>query len=128
MSTTSTTSEDPTAPRYACVSGCGVLSFQWGRQMPEGGRLGTVSCGQFVNKPIQVFDNQPLRDSTGREIGRNWAFQAQDGSFLGRMYVAYYKTIVRFAHFRPNDKWPQTICTVDPVDPRDSREAIEKAA
>jgi hypothetical protein len=127
MSTT-VTSTEPTLARYACNSGCGVLSFQWGRQMPEGGRLGTVSCGQFVNKPIQVFDAQPILDALGRQIGLNWAFQAQDGSFLGRMYVAFYKTIIRFAHFRPNDKWPQTLCTFDPTDPRDSREAIENAA
>jgi hypothetical protein len=127
MSTT-VTSTEPTLARYACNSGCGVLSFQWGRQMPEGGRLGTVSCGQFANKPIQVFDAQPINDASGKRIGTNWGFQAQDGSFLGRMYVAFYKSIIRFAHFRPNDQWPQTVCAVSPADPRDSREGIENAA
>ncbi|HEX8285321.1 MAG TPA: hypothetical protein VF588_18345 [Pyrinomonadaceae bacterium] len=129
MSTTTTAvSTDPTAARYQCGSGCGTLTFTWGRQMPEGGRLGTASLGQFVNKPIQVFDAKPLYDIAGHQIGTNWGFQAQDGTFLGRMYVAFYKSIVRFAHFRANDKWPEVSCFVSTPDPRDSREAIENAA
>ena len=129
MSTTTTAvSTEPTAARYQCGSGCGAITFQWGRQMPENGRLGTVTFGKYVNKPIQVFDAQPIRDGAGNEIGKNWAFQAQDGSFVGRMYVALYKSIVRFAHFRPGDPWPQVACFVSTPDPRDSREGIEKAA
>ena len=128
MSTTTTaTTTEPTLARYQCGSGCGPLTFSWGRQMPDNGRLGTVTLGQFVNKPIQVFDAQPLYYNNV-EIGKNWAFQAQDGSFLGRMYVTFYKSIVRFAHFRPNDQWPETLCFASPTDPRDSREGIEKAA
>jgi hypothetical protein len=84
MSTTTTaTTTEPTLARYQCGSGCGPLTFSWGRQMPDNGRLGTVTLGQFVNKPIQVFDAQPLYYNNV-EIGKNWAFQAQDGSFLGR--------------------------------------------
>ena len=128
MSTTTTaTTTNPTLARYQCGSGCGTLTFSWGRQMPEGGRLGTVTLGQFVNKPIQVYDAQPIIYN-GVEIGKNWGFQAQDGSFVGRMYVALYKSFVRFAHFRPNDQWPQVACFVSTPDPRDSREGIEKAA
>lgn len=129
MSTTTTTATttDPTLARYQCGSGCGTLTFSWGRQMPQGGRLGTVTLGQFVNKPIQVYDAKPIIYN-GVEIGKNWAFQAQDGSFVGRMYVALYKSFVRFAHFRPNDQWPQVACFASTIDPRDSREGIEKAA
>ena len=95
--------------------------------MPEGGRLGTVTLGQFQNKPIQVYDAQPLLFN-GVRVGTNWGFQAQDGSFVGRMYVALYKSFVRFAHLRPNDQWPQVACFASTIDPRDSREGIEKAA
>ncbi len=125
--TTATTTTNPTLARYQCGSGCGTLSFSWGRQMPQGGRLGTATLGQFVNTPIQVYDAEPIIYN-GVEIGKNWAFQAQDGSFVGRMYVALYKSFVRFAHFRPNDQWPQVACFASTVDPRDSREGIEKAA
>ena len=128
MSTTTTAvSTDPTAARYQCGSGCGTLTFTWGRQMPEGGRLGTATLGKFQNEPIQVFDAQPIIYN-GARIGTNWAFQAQNGKFVGRMYVALYQSIVRFAHFRPGDEWPQVSCFVSTPDPRDSREGIEKAA
>jgi hypothetical protein len=128
MSTTTTAvSTEPTAARYQCGSGCGTLTFTWGRQMPEGGRLGTATLGKFVNKPIQIFDAQPIKYNDV-VIGTNWGFQAQDGEFVGRMYVSLYKSIVRFAHFRANDQWPQVACFVSTPDPRDSREGIEKAA
>ena len=127
MSTTTTaTSNDPTAPRYQCGGGCGTLTFHWGRQMPDNGRLGDVTFGEFVNKPIQVFDAQSILDSEGHEIGKNWGFQAQDGSFLGRMLVSRTKSYIRFAHFRANDKWPQVSCSVPVPDPHDSRDPIDK--
>lgn len=126
MSTTVTaTSTDPTAPRYHCGSGCGTITFLWGKQMPEDGRLGTVTFGQFVNKPIQVFDRHIIRDSLGNEVFSDWAFQAQDGSFLGRMYVSRLKGYIRFTKFRPNDPWPQVTCSVPVPDPRDSREPLD---
>ena len=128
MSTTTATTTNPTAARYQCGSGCGTLTFTWDPKVfPGGGRIGTATLGQFVNKPIQVYDAKPILYN-GVEIGTNWGFQAQDGSFVGRMYVALYKSIVRFAHFRPNDQWPQVLCVFSTPDPRDSREGIEKAA
>ncbi|MBV8855567.1 MAG: hypothetical protein JOZ02_01280 [Acidobacteria bacterium] len=128
MSTTTTaTSTDPTLARYECASGCGTLTFTWQQGDFKGGRLGTASLGQIQNEPIQVFDAQPIYYN-GVVIGTNWGFQAQHGSFVGRMYVALHKTIVRFAHFRPGDPWPQAICLFSTPDPRDSREGIEKAA
>jgi hypothetical protein len=127
MSTTTTaTSTDPTAPRYQCGSGCGTITFVWGKRMPDNGRLGQVTFGQYVNKPIQVFDAQVLRDSENRVVLTNWGFQAQDGSFLGRMIVSGLKSYIRFAHFRANDKWPQVTCSVPVPDPRDSRDPIDK--
>ncbi len=109
MSTTTTaTSTDPTAPRYQCGSGCGTLTFQWGKRMPENGRLGTVTFGQYVNKPIQVFDAQPIKYNDVI-IGTNWAFQAQDGSFVGRMYVSSDQYNVSFVNCN-NANWPLTSC------------------
>ena len=127
MSTTTTaTSTDPTAPRYQCGSGCGTLTFSWGRRMPDNGRLGTVSLGQFVNKPIQVFDAKEIRDSYGNLLYTDWGFQAQDGAFIGRMLVSARQSHIRFVHFRPNDQWPQVTCSVPRPDPQDSRDPIDK--
>src|SRR5690349_4332043 len=107
MSTTTVTSTDPTLAQYACLSGCGTLTFTWQPGDFKGGRLGTASLGQIRDKRIQVFDAKPLCDLSGHQVGTNWGFQAQDGSFVGRMYVSTHKSIVRFAHFRPGDQWPQ---------------------
>ncbi|MFL6333730.1 MAG: hypothetical protein ACJ754_10510 [Pyrinomonadaceae bacterium] len=129
MSTTTTaTSIDPTAPRYECDSGCGMLTFTWQPGDYKGGRLGTATFGQFVNKPIQVYDAKIIKDPvTQREVARDWGFQAQDGSFLGRMYVTSPRhSYIRFAHFRPNDQWPQVSFTVPVPDPLDSRGTIDK--
>lgn len=129
MSTTTTaTSTDPTLARYDCLSGCGTLTFTWQPGDIKGGRLGTASLGHIQNEPIQVYDAQPLYDLYGKQIGTNWGFQAQHGSFVGRMYVAFHKSIVRFAHFRPGDPWPQVTCLFSTPDPRDSQEAIQNAA
>lgn len=131
MSTTTTTtpvtapSTEPTAARYQCGSGCGAITFQWGRNMPDGGRLGTVTLGEFVNKPIQVFDLRIVKDGE-RELYRDWAFQAQDGSFLGRMYVSSpRKSIIRFAKFRASDQWPQVTCVTPGPGQLDPREPID---
>ena len=127
MSTTTTTatSTDPTAPRYQCGSGCGTLTFMWGRRMPENGRLGTVTFAQYVNKPIQVFAAKPIIIN-GHEVGTDWRFQAQDGSFLGHMLVSTRKSFIRFVNFRPNDPWPLVACSTRVPDPLDSREGIDR--
>ena len=128
MSTTTTaTSTEPTAARYQC-EGCGPLTFQWGRQMPEGGRLGLASFGEFVNKPVQIFDVKIIYNGLKQEIARDWAFQAQDGSFLGRMYVSSPNHVfIQFAKFRPGDKWPQTFCVAYPTvsGSPDTRESVQ---
>ena len=125
MSTT-VTSTTPTATRYQCGSGCGALTFNWTRPMPGNGYLGEVTFGQFVNKPIQVYGAEPILYN-GHQVGLNWGFQAQDGSFLGRMYVSTGKCYIRFAHFRANDQWPQVSCHVPTPDPRDTSD-IDKVA
>ena len=130
MSTTTTaTTTDPTLARYQCGSGCGTLTFLWGRHMPENGRLGTVTLGQYVNKPIQVFAAKPIVID-GREVGTDWRFQAQDGSFLGHMLVsAPRKTYIRFFKFRANDQWPQVSCSSpDLSGEHDARDPIDRYA
>ena len=115
MSTTPTQSDDPTLPYYVCQSG-GPTSFKWGRYMPNGGRLGEVTHGSFANKPIQVFDAKPISGG-----GTDWAFQAQDGAFLGRMRVSARKCYIRFTGFRPGDPWPETLCVSPQPDPGDTK-------
>jgi hypothetical protein len=117
MSTTATSTE-PTLARYQCT-GCGALTFKWTKPMPQGGWLGEVTFGQYVNKPIQVFASTPIKGGT------DWTFQAQDGSFLGHMLVSTYKCYLRFVHFRANDKWPLASCVALNPDPRDSSAGID---
>ncbi len=125
MSTTSTATINPTALRYDCDSGCGPLSFTWQAGDYKGGRLGTATFGKFVNKPIQIYDAKIHYGPNGREVCRDWGFQAQDGSFLGRMYVSSPRhSYIRFAHFRATDQWPQQSFTVPDPDPLDSRDSI----
>ena len=123
------TTTNPTLAHYQCGVGCGTLTFSWDAKVyPNGGRTGRVTLGQFHDKPIQVYDPKPLYQvGTQCQIGINWGFQAQDGSFVGRILVSTYQTIVRFANFRPGDNWPQVTCLFSTLDARDSREAIEKA-
>jgi hypothetical protein len=125
MSTTATSTE-PTETRYQCGSGCGALTFNWTKPMPGNGYLGEATFGQFVNKPIQVYGAEPILFN-GHQVGLNWGFQAQDGSFLGRMYVSTGKCYIRFAHFRANDQWPQVSCHVPTPDPSDTSD-IDKVA
>ena len=126
MSTTTTaTTTDPTLARYQCGSGCGTITFMWGRRMPENGRLGTVTIGQYVNKPIQVFAAKPIIIN-GHEVGTDWRFQAQDGAFLGHLLVSKRKSFIRFDKFRANDDFPQVACAAPVPDPLDSREGIDR--
>lgn len=109
--------DNPTLDKYQCGSGCGTITFSWGRRMPEGGRLGTVTIGRFVNKPIQVFNAQPINNGLG---GTDWRFQAQDGTFLGHMYVSPRKGRIQFANFRPSDQFPLVSCSIRLPDPGDN--------
>jgi hypothetical protein len=63
------------------------LTFQWTKQMPNKGHLGTVTFRQFQKKPIQVFEPKGV-ETFGVCLGISWAFQAQDGSFLCRLFVS----------------------------------------
>ena len=116
---TATPTRDPSL--FYCPYENAYVSFDWTQPMPYGGWLGAT--GYYKAKDVQAYDAKPLANG-----GLNWGFQAQDGSFVGRMYVALHKSIVRFAHFRPGDQWPQVACFIAAPDPRDSREGIEKAA
>lgn len=89
------------------------LTFQWTKQMPDKGYLGTVTFRQFQKKPIQVFDPEQVR-SYGELIGWSWAYQAQDGSFLCRMFVsAYYDSHVTFSDRKKGD-WPVPLSVIRP--------------
>jgi hypothetical protein len=121
MSTSTTQiTDDPTRTQYQCGSGCGTITFSWGKRMPEGGRLGTVTIGKFVNKPIQVFKPTPIAGG-----GTDWRFQAQDGAFLGHLLVSQLKSFIKFVDFRPGDEFPLVFCAVPRPDPGDPRGPIE---
>ncbi|MFY9621838.1 MAG: hypothetical protein WAM70_03630 [Pyrinomonadaceae bacterium] len=89
------------------------LTFEWGRQMPENGYLGTVTFRQFQKKPIQVFDREEVR-SHGIVLGFSWAYQAQDGSFLCRMFVSAFRdSYVTFSE-RKKGNWPIPLTVLAP--------------
>ena len=82
-----------------------LLTFQWTRRMPQNGYLGNVTFRQFRKKPIQVFDPKPVV-SWGIELGISWAYQAQDGSFLCRMFVSHFgNAYISFSERKKGD-WP----------------------
>ena len=109
MSTTVTTTAEPTLGHYQCGSGCSPLSFKWTRPMPQNGWLGEVTFGQYVNKPIQVYGAEPILYN-GHQVGLNWGFQAQDGSFVCRMYVSSNQNNINFVNCRPFANWSLTSC------------------
>lgn len=81
------------------------LTFQWTKKMPKNGYLGIVTFRQFQKKPIQVFDAEPVYVH-GFLLGWDWAYQAQDGSFLCRMFVsAIIDSYVTFYELKKG-KWP----------------------
>jgi len=105
----------PTNPNYNCgdQDSPEPISFTWTRRMPNNGWLGTVTYGNFVNKPIQVFDAKvDPKYNNGRGL-TDWAFQAQDGSFLCRMKVTP-NVLRRNVWFESckNNNWPQLFCSI----------------
>ena len=82
-----------------------VLTFQWTKPMPENGYLGNVTFRQFKKKLIQVFDPEPVV-SWGVQLGISWAFQAQDGTFLCRMFVSNFGDLFITFSERKKGDWP----------------------
>ena len=89
------------------------LTFEWTREMPEDGYLGNVTFRQFQKKPIQVFDPEKVY-SYGILLGVSWAYQAQDGSFLCRMFVSAVRdSYVTFSESKKGD-WPVPLTVLAP--------------
>ena len=82
-----------------------VLTFEWTKPMPKNGYLGNVTFRQFQKKPIQVFDPKPVV-SWGVELGISWAYQAQDGSFLCRLFVSHFGNVYIGFSERKKGNWP----------------------
>jgi hypothetical protein len=104
----------PTNPKYNCGDSANpdFISFAWTSRMPNNGWLGTVTYGKFVNKPIQVFDAKVDPKYDNDRGLTDWAFQAQDGSFLCRMKVTpnVLRRSVSFESCR-NNIWPTLSCS-----------------
>lgn len=90
---------------YYCPNEGAFLSFNWTKQMPYGGWLGQT--GDYEVKDVQAYDARALSGG-----GLNWGFQAQDGSFVCRMYVSADQYNVSFVNCNPYAKWPLTSCFV----------------
>ena len=82
-----------------------LLTFEWTNTMPEKGYLGNVTFRQYKKKPIQVFRPEEI-SSYGVPLGTSWQYQAQDGSFLCRMFVsAHLDSFITFSERKKGD-WP----------------------
>jgi hypothetical protein len=94
---------------FFTVDNSEVLTFQWTKQMPNKGYLGIVTFRQFQKKPIQVFDPKGV-ESFGACLGISWAFQAQDGSFLCRLFVSNFGDVfITFSDPKKGDFPPITL-------------------
>jgi hypothetical protein len=98
---TATPTRDPSL--FYCPNENAYVSFDWGTPMPYGGWLG--STGYYKTKAVQAYDAQLL--SSG---WLNWGFQAQDGSFVCRMYVSPDQNNINFVNCRPFTNWSLTSC------------------
>jgi hypothetical protein len=92
----------PDFQNYYCPNEGAFLSFDWTKPMPYNGWLG-LTYG-FTHKEVQAYD---AKTQTG---GLNWGFQAQDGSFVCRMYVSSLQDRLDFVNCRPYGAWPVTTC------------------
>ena len=106
--------QKPTLQRYNCgdAEHPDYITFNWTGQRPHGGWVGEVTYGSFVKKPIQAFDAKFVDPTNPKII--DWAYQAQDGSFLCRMTVnsaPLRNGSVTFGTCRDNN-WPQLFCEV----------------
>ena len=81
---------DPTKRIYLDENDLRMI-FNWGRRMPNNGRLGDVTYGSLQKKLIQVFN--PIENA---DRSKTWQFQAQDGSFLLSMKVSENQDVVTF--------------------------------
>jgi hypothetical protein len=109
MSTPISTPEPPPRPTHVltfyAVDNGDLLTFEWGRRMPNNGHLGIVTFRQFKKKPIQVFDPEPVV-TYGITLGWSWAYQAQDGSFLCRLFVSNFGNVFITFSQRKKGDWP----------------------
>jgi hypothetical protein len=88
---------------YYCPHEGALLAFEWTKQMPYGGWLGRTY--DIAEEDVQAYDARPLYGG-----GLNWGFQAQNGSFVCRMYVSADQNHITFVNCRPFANWPLTSC------------------
>jgi hypothetical protein len=88
---------------FYCPYEGAFVSFDWTTPMPYDGWLGQTA--DYKSTAIQAYDARLLGDG-----GLNWGFQAQDGSFVCRMYVSSDKNNITFVNCRPFANWSLTSC------------------
>jgi ABC-type oligopeptide transport system substrate-binding subunit len=88
---------------YYCPNEGRFLSIDWTTPMPQNGWLGQANAyPQLVD--VQAYDARPLSGG-----GLNWGFQAQNGSFVCRMYVSGDRYTVSFVNCN-NANWQLSSC------------------
>ncbi|HVF68535.1 MAG TPA: hypothetical protein VM914_12775 [Pyrinomonadaceae bacterium] len=98
---TATPTRDPSL--FYCPYENAYVSFDWTTPKPYGGWLGAT--GYYKAKDVQAYDAQSLPNG-----GLNWGFQAQDGSFVCRMYVSSDQNNITFVNCKPFSNWSLTSC------------------
>jgi len=94
----------PTKTLYFCPNEGTYLTLSWTRPMPYGGWLGQATTSE--TKDVQAYDAQSLNGGV-----TSWGFQAQDGSFVCRMYVSSNQNSISFGNCRPSaTPWTITSC------------------
>jgi hypothetical protein len=81
------------------------LTFQWTRPTPNNGYLGNVTFRQYQKKNIQVYDPKRI-EAYGVLLGISWAYQAQDGSFICRLFVSNFGDVFITFSERKTGNWP----------------------
>jgi hypothetical protein len=98
----------PTKARYNCgdSENPDYIDFRWMAPRPNGGWVGEVTY-QGVTTKIQAYDAKVKNDLNLTD----WGFQAQNGSFVCRMYVSpiNLKKFIWFGRCN-NNNWPQPSC------------------
>ena len=89
---------------FYCPYEGAFVSFSWSPPMPYDGWLGQT--GGYKSVAVQAYDAQTMNGGSVL----NWGFQAQDGSFVCRMYVTSDKNNIQFVNCRPFTNWSLTSC------------------
>lgn len=108
-------SKKPTLPRYNCDSpeSPDYIDFNWTSRKPNGGWVGDVTY-HGSKTLVQAYDSKFVGLPENKLV--DWAFQAQNGSFVCRMHVNSKLPLIRNASIEfvtcNNNNWPLLTCSL----------------